>query len=265
MKNIVHIWEIGYSTSSLVSAAMTGLSLTHSPAHTTLLIMLDLSQPESLWITFEEIFSVIHSAMKMSYDDKTIQELRQRRINEQKKALEKEVDPFPLKLCIIGGKYDQFKGLDTGTRELIGKTLRAIAHTLGAGLYYHSSKDKTLVRQTKDVLSHHGFDTQLSNSRCTDFEKPLAIPAGTDCFSSIDLQFPPTRPAAILDAIKNVYIARIPQQSKNNDILKDPSNDSNFNEPIIDRLRAQREEVRYYIALLIQGVPEKKMVFLTLS
>ena len=109
MKNIVHIWEIGYSTSSLVSAAMTGLSLTHSPAHTTLLIMLDLSQPESLWITFEEIFSVIHSAMKMSYDDKTIQELKQRRINEQKKALEKEVDPFPLKLCIIGGKYDQFK------------------------------------------------------------------------------------------------------------------------------------------------------------
>nr|XP_003705327.1 PREDICTED: cytoplasmic dynein 2 light intermediate chain 1 isoform X2 [Megachile rotundata] len=243
IKNVVHIWEIGYLSSSLMSAAMSGVSLTHSPAHTTILLMLDLSEPESLWTTFEEIFSIIRSAMKMSYDDRTIQDLKQRRINERKKSLEKEVDPFPLKLCIIGGKYDQFKGLDTGKRELIGKTLRAIAHTLEAGLYYHSSKDKMLVRQTKDILSHYGFGTQLSNSKCVDFEKPLTIAPGTDCFSSIDLQFPPTRPAAILDAIKHVYVASIPQESKNNDIiLKDPSNDFNFNEPIIDKLRAQREE-----------------------
>ncbi|XP_031829264.2 cytoplasmic dynein 2 light intermediate chain 1 isoform X1 [Nomia melanderi] len=244
IKNIVHVWEVGHLTSSLVSAAMTGASLTHSPHHLTILMMLDLSQPEILWSSFEEALSVIRSAMKMSYDDKMIQELRHRRATERKRALEKEVDPFPIKLCIVGGKYDKFKDLDLNTKELMGKTLRATAHILGAGLYYHSSKDKTIVRRTKDILSYYGFGTQLSGGKCIDFEKPLIVSPGTDSFSSIDLQFPQTRPSAILDAIKQIYITRIPQVSRSSDItLEDPSNDPNFNEPIIDRLRAQREEV----------------------
>ncbi|KZC14619.1 Cytoplasmic dynein 2 light intermediate chain 1, partial [Dufourea novaeangliae] len=243
VKNIVHVWEVGNLTSSLVSAAMAGSSLTHSVHHLTILMMLDLSQPEILWSSFEETLTVIRNAMKMSYDDKMIQELKHRRIKERKSTLEKEVDLFPIKLCIVGGKYDQFKDLDLDKKKLIGKTLRAIAHILGAGLFYHSSKDKTLVRRTKDVLSHWGFGTSLSCAKCTDFEKPLAVPAGTDSFSSIDLQFPQARPAAILDTIKQIYITRIPQVSRSNDItLEDPSNDPNFNEPIIDRLRDQREE-----------------------
>jgi len=76
------------------------------------------------------------------------------------------------------------------------------------------------------------------------------IPAGTDSFSRIDLQFPQMRPSAILDTIKQVYVSRIPQASRNDEgTLEDPSNDPNFNEPIIDRLRVQREEV--YISVSI--------------
>ncbi|XP_076680679.1 cytoplasmic dynein 2 light intermediate chain 1 [Andrena cerasifolii] len=243
IKNIVHVWEVGCLTSSLVSAAMTGSSLTHSPHHITVLMILDLSQPEILWSTFDEALSVVRNAMKMSYDDVTIQELKLQRVKERKRPVEREVDQFPAKLYIVGGKYDQFKDLDLSVREIVGKTLRAIAHVLGAGLYYHSSKDKTLLRRTKELLSHCGFGAQLSDGKCTDFEKALAIPAGSDSFSSIDLQFPPTRPSAILDAIKQIYTTRVPQVSRSNDIiLEDPSNDPNFNEPIIDRLQAQREE-----------------------
>lgn len=47
--------------------------------------------------------------MKMSYDDKIIQELKKQRIKERKKIVEREIDPFPMRLCFIGGKYDQFK------------------------------------------------------------------------------------------------------------------------------------------------------------
>ncbi|XP_076181716.1 cytoplasmic dynein 2 light intermediate chain 1 [Ptiloglossa arizonensis] len=243
VKNIVHVFDIGHLTCSLISGAMIGSSLTHSPHHVTVLMMLDLSQPEILWSTFEETLSAARNAIKMTYDDKTIQELKERRINERKKILEREIDPFPLKLCIIGGKYDQFKELSLDKKELIGKSLRAVAHVLGASLYYHSSKDKTLVRRTKEFLSYYGFGTQAFEGKCTDFEKPLAVPAGSDSFSSIDLQFPRTRPSAILDTIKQIYITRIPQVSRSSDIiLEDPSNDTNFNEPIIDRLRAQREE-----------------------
>ncbi|XP_017763363.1 PREDICTED: cytoplasmic dynein 2 light intermediate chain 1 [Eufriesea mexicana] len=222
---------------------MTGSSLTHSPYHVTILVVLDLSQPEILWNTLEEALSVVRSAMKMSYDNKMIQELKQQRIKERKKAVEKEVDPFPLKLCFIGGKYDQFKDLGFDKIELVGQTLRAVAHILGAGLYYHSAKDKSLLRRTKDLLSHYGFGTQLSDIKCMDFEKPLAMSAGADSFSSIDLQFPQSRSSAILDTIKQIYVTRIPQESRSNEIvLEDPSNDPNFNEPIIDRLRSQREE-----------------------
>lgn len=77
-----------------------------------------------------------------------------------------------------------------------------------------------------------------------DYEKPLMIPAGADSFEQIDLQHLQTRSSAILDTIKQIYVARIPQVLKNNEsALEDPSNDPNFNEPIIDRLRMQREEV----------------------
>ena len=88
---------------------MIGSSLSHSPLHVTIMIMLDLSKPEVLWTSLEESLSVVRSAMKMSYDEKIIQEMRERRVKEKKKDAEKEVDPFLMNLCIVGGRYDEFK------------------------------------------------------------------------------------------------------------------------------------------------------------
>lgn len=105
----MHVWEVGYLASSLVSVAMTGSTLTHSPHHTVLLIMLDLSRPEQLWSSFEEALSVIRNGLKMSYDSDTIQELQDKRAANRKKELEVGVDPFLMKMCIIGGRYDEFK------------------------------------------------------------------------------------------------------------------------------------------------------------
>jgi len=105
----VHVWEVGHLASSLVSVAMTGSTLTHSPHHTILLMMLDLSRPEELWTSFEETLSVIQSGLKMSYDSNIIQKLREKRIADRKKELERGVDPLPMKMCIIGGRYDEFK------------------------------------------------------------------------------------------------------------------------------------------------------------
>lgn len=112
VKDIVHVWEVGPLTSSLLSAAMTGSALTHSPHHTTLLMMLNLTKPEVLWTTLEECLTVARSAIKMSFDDKTVTDLREQRVKEKRanhEAAEGEVDPFPMKLCIVGGRYDEFK------------------------------------------------------------------------------------------------------------------------------------------------------------
>lgn len=107
----MHVWEIGHLASSLVSVAMTGATLTHSPHHTVLVVMLDLSRPGELWSSFEEALLVIRSGLKMSYDSETIKEFREKRIADGKKELERGVDPFPMKMCFIGGRYDEFKVL----------------------------------------------------------------------------------------------------------------------------------------------------------
>ncbi|KAG7204996.1 hypothetical protein KM043_005381 [Ampulex compressa] len=257
VKNIAHIWEVGHLASSLVESAMMGASLTHSPHHTTLLVMIDLSRPEKLWSSLEETLSVIRSSFKMAFDDKTIEELNARKLKERMKELETGVDPFPMKICIVGGKYDEFKEFQSDKKQLVGQVLRAVAHSLGAGLHYHSSKDKVLSRRTRDLLSHYSFGAQFPEGKITDFEKPLFIPAGSDSFPSIDFQLPQMQPSNILDSIKQIYIDRIPQILQTDEItLEDPSNDPNFSEPIIDRLRTQREEV---ISVLLHDMLEGRM------
>ncbi|XP_015608426.1 cytoplasmic dynein 2 light intermediate chain 1 isoform X2 [Cephus cinctus] len=254
VKDVVHVWEIGHLTSSLVSAAMLGSALTHSPHHVTLMIMLDLSTPQSLWSTLDESLTVARSAMKMSYDSRIVEEMKNARVRERKKETETEVDPFPMRLCILGGKYDKFKEFDMERKQLVDRTLRAVAHCLGASLQYHSSRDTVLIRRTKDLLAQYGFGTQPNKGVCLDYEKPLVVPAGADSFSSINFKLPHGRPAAIIDTIKQFYVGSIPQDIKTEESnLEDPANDPNFQEPIIDRLRSQREEE---ISILLQDMLE---------
>ena len=44
------------------------------------------------------------------------------------------MDPFPIPLVIIGGKYDEFQDFDSEKRKIICKTLRFVAHSHGAHL-----------------------------------------------------------------------------------------------------------------------------------
>ncbi|OXU22926.1 hypothetical protein TSAR_013236 [Trichomalopsis sarcophagae] len=174
-------------------------------------------------------------------------------------------DPFPMRLCLIGGKYDEFRELHSGDdKESIGQALRAAAHVLGAGLHYHSAKDSHLLRRTKELLSHYGFKGQSTSpwkASVTDYDKPLSIAAGSDSFSAIDLKISRYDYAVTLDEIKQIYVRRFPQVLKNQDVLPgdmdDPANDPNFNEPIVDRLRLQREQE---ISVLLRDMLEAPLV-----
>ncbi|RLU25809.1 hypothetical protein DMN91_001969 [Ooceraea biroi] len=173
--------------------------------------------------------------------------------------LEKDEKPKPTIAMdySFGRKTVKSLEFEESKKEFIGKILRAIAHNLDASLYYYSSKDKVLVRRLKDLLSYFGFGSPIIEEKYVDYEKPLMIPAGMDSFGRIDLQFPQMKSSAILDTIKQIYVSRIPQLSKNDEgTLEDPSNDPNFNEPIIDRLRVQREEE---ISVLLNDMMEGRM------
>lgn len=95
--------------SSLIASAMTGSALCHSPNHLTILLMVDLSKPDTLWNILEESLSALKSALKMSYNDQTIEEIHLNKLKEWQKSDKPSADIFPFRLCIIGGRYDEFK------------------------------------------------------------------------------------------------------------------------------------------------------------
>lgn len=136
---------------------MTGASLTHSPHHITLIIILDLTRPDVLWSTLDESLTAARSAIKMTFPNDIIEEMKIHRMNEIRRSSEKQIDPFPMKISIVGGKYDEFKDFDLKKKQIIGRTLRAVACNLAGDLQYYSSKDSGLVRKMKELLSHHGF------------------------------------------------------------------------------------------------------------
>lgn len=88
----------------------------------------------------------------------------------------------------------------------------------------------------------------------TDYDKPLSIAAGSDSFAAIDLKISRNQFATTLEEIKQIYAMRFPQVPKDQDVspgdmIDDPASDPNFNEPIVDRLRLQREQVYTYFFL----------------
>jgi dynein light intermediate chain 2 len=86
-------------------------------------------------------------------------------LREQAKRKGNEVDsisdPFPLRLCLVGGRYDEFLDFEDVDREFIGQILRVTAYVLGATLHYHSAKDSQLLRKTKELLGLYGFKGQF--------------------------------------------------------------------------------------------------------
>lgn len=67
------------------------------------------------------------------------------------------ISPFPMPLLLIGGKYDLYQNLDPEEKKLICRSLRLVAHSLAASVYYYSDKDPSLVKKLKDILNHYGF------------------------------------------------------------------------------------------------------------
>ena len=102
--------------------------------------------------------------MDSSYSTEIINDLRSHKLqalSERSKTASQEIqDPFPMRLCLVGGKYDEFRQTDGDDREFMGRALRATAHVLGASLHYHSAKDAQLLRKTKEMLSNYGFKGQ---------------------------------------------------------------------------------------------------------
>lgn len=123
--------------------------------NSTLVLVIDLSSPETLWNVLETIIQTSHSILKKKEIAGEFEPNRNK-IDQNHEDFE-YISPFPVPLIIVGGKYDLFEEIEPDKRKVICRTLRQVAHSLAASLIFYSDKDPGLVKKLKDVFHHHGF------------------------------------------------------------------------------------------------------------
>lgn len=255
-KDVGHIWELGGGTwlSKLMDIPLNPDTL----LHTALFIVVDLSQPGEMWYTLENLLASARSRIETIIGEmkrvhpnirETLKTQAWERFGEENAADKSMVDPFPIPLVIVGGKYDVFQDFDSEKRKVICKTLRFIAHSNGASLQFFSTKIEQLVTRLRALITHHLFGTTPSKTLQLEYNKPLMIPAGLDSLQQIGT--PPIADKDIgrinakrpLDLWKHAFLGHFPQTDMNNPtIADDPAKDPKYAEPAIDALRAQKDE-----------------------
>ena len=172
------------------------------------------------------------------------------------------VNPFLLPLVIVGGKYDEFQDLDPEKKKTVCRAVRFFAHYHGATLQFYSARDAGLVKKARDLLSHHAFSAEPGKGVSQDYNKPLIIPAWSDSFEAISgsamsgdgrqnlelwkHQFTTHFPQSVSRRLVCCYIYHdnpvLLQVTERTALPEDPCKDLNFREPLIDELKAQKDE-----------------------
>ena len=214
---------------------------------TTVVIVIDLTQPELIWSTLTSLISSVReyvmSAVKTEQANKL--NIPERLAKETSARLGPDhmdinsLNLFPVPLIILGGMYDNFQNFDPEKKKIICRTLRYIAHLNGATLQFYSAMDTGLVKKARDLLSFHAFDTPPAKGVSQDYNKPLMIPAGSDSFQAIL----GGQEVAKMEVIKHQFSTHFPQKETSTlTMSEDPAKDPNFREAEVDMLRTQKDE-----------------------
>ncbi|XP_053315373.1 cytoplasmic dynein 2 light intermediate chain 1 [Spea bombifrons] len=253
-KDIAHFWELGGGTSLL---DLIRIPITSDSLRTfSLVLVLDLSKPDELWPTMENLLQKTRNHVNRVVADvgKANSKLANQIKQNMWQSMPKDhpdrelIDPFPIPLLIIGSKYDIFQDLESEKRKVICKTLRFVSHFYGASLMF-TSKSESLKTVTRSYINHLAFGLDRSKSVVVDHNKPLLVPAGSDSLSQIgsppasssDLrQFSGSTP---MELWKNVYMRYFPpQNARDRKDLKDPAKDPQYAESEVDAMRAQKDQ-----------------------
>ncbi|XP_049808098.1 cytoplasmic dynein 2 light intermediate chain 1 isoform X2 [Schistocerca nitens] len=224
VKDVCHIWELGGGTlfSGLLQAPLASCQ-SHGLKSLTVVLMLDLSLPKQLWLTLETLIQGLLSALR-------------RQTGSHLQELQEEA------WLRVGKDHQEF---DPEKKKIVCRSLRYVAHTLGATLLFYSHRDTGLVKKAKDVLNHHAFGALPVKGISQDYNNPLLIPAGSDSMEQIGRgfgSFPQKGAGSALERWKHSFTTHFPQEAETNAIPDDPAKDLNFREPLIDSLRAQKDE-----------------------
>ncbi|EDO46938.1 predicted protein [Nematostella vectensis] len=254
-KDVGHIWELGGGTflSKLIDIpinvdSVRGLSI---------IIFLDLSLPNELWHTMETLLNQVKKRVHKVMDElaaknpSAVQKLR----NDAWEKFGTDhpdksfVEPFPIPLAIVGGKYDIYQDFDPEKRKMISRALRFIAHCNGAHLQFFSTKTEGLVGRSRGMIGHLLFHTSLGKAIGVDHNKPIIVSAGQDSLAQIGA--PPVASEDLgrlqsrnpYDLWKAAYATFFPpEKSKQHSDREDPSKDPQYFEAAVDAMRKQKDE-----------------------
>ncbi|TKR60284.1 hypothetical protein L596_027554 [Steinernema carpocapsae] len=258
VKELGHIWELG---GGALLANLLNVPLSAKNFEITyIMLVLDLSKPETLWNTMETILESTRCRLEQVekelsrkqpdlYGD--IQELAKRRIGNHKDV--QNMRMFPIPLAFIGAKYEEFQNLDSDSRRTICRALRFAAHFNGASLHFYSNRMENLVSRGKAILAHFAFGKSFPKGVSTDFNKPLAVPVGSDSFEDIGLpvdsiKHTQVRAESAYELWKDNFCERFPQNKEAEVVEEDPADDPKFAEPEIDQfLEEKMRDLEMYI------------------
>ncbi|XP_051639126.1 cytoplasmic dynein 2 light intermediate chain 1 isoform X3 [Manacus candei] len=220
-------------------------------------LVLDLSKPNELWTTMENLLQVTRNHVNkiLAKLEKTNPEVAAEPKQKMRNNLQRDhpdyelIDPFPIPLVIIGSKYDIFHEFDSEMRKIISKTLRFVSHYYGASLVF-TSKSEALLLKARVLINHLAFGYDKSKSVSVDPSKPLFIPAGLDSLSQIgpppasDSDIGKMRANTPLELWKKVFEKTFPPKSSCDlQDTKDPAQDIQYAEYEVDVMRAQKNQV----------------------
>ncbi|CAG7835975.1 unnamed protein product [Allacma fusca] len=243
-KEVCHIWELGGDALLFPQLIETPIVTNRRLDKFAIFVVLDLSVPETLWVTLEAAIvnskkAITKALSSMNKSDaltltKVLDEKLSKRLGDE--CVDKQyLEPFPLPIVIIGTKYDLFQSFEPEQRKTICRILRLASHRLGASLNFYSNLDVAQNRRVRELFSHYAFDTPFPKGICQDTNKPLMIPHGGDSFEQI---WPGNSPAQFsLDFFKHLFESKIAKFNEKSAMPEDPAIDSNFKENDVDELR----------------------------
>eukprot|EP01063_Lacrimia_lanifica_P017546 TRINITY_DN24605_c0_g1_i1.p1 TRINITY_DN24605_c0_g1~~TRINITY_DN24605_c0_g1_i1.p1 ORF type:complete len:392 (+),score=168.12 TRINITY_DN24605_c0_g1_i1:43-1176(+) len=253
-----HFWEVGGGSElhCLMDVAITPENL-HS---TSIAIVVDLSDPRSLWSTLFSCIDRVNRRLKECCDrmrakknttpDRIVAR-HKRKIGENHPDIGKmHLNGIPT--VIVGTKYDLFA--DNPHTKVMAKTLRYIAHMNGMHLIWTSSKDEKSMNKYRALMANIVFQNAFPEKYMNlDYSAgPLLVWPGKDSLEligpPIGLQRPPEnfQPTgdAELDRHKQPFDDAFPPKQTQKQEAQAFTNElyDEFAESAIDAMRKQKDE-----------------------
>lgn len=207
-------------------------------ATASIVLVLDLSQPEELWATIED------SIMPLKDVVQRISKESSYRLGVEDYNDLSTLDLFPIPILIIGSKYDLYQNFDPEMKKQICRCIRSVAHLIGASVVYFSSHMTMHTKILRDVFNAMGFNAVTTNpirESAVDYMGPIVMACGQDSWEKIG------RPPSSFMEIGSTYQKSLnydtaKKKKKVRDLPKDPTKEADFREPVIDEARAQKDQ-----------------------